>query len=46
MILPIGLCECEIWSLTLSNEDKFRTFDNKQLRTIYGITQEKRETKI
>lgn len=35
-ILPALLYACEAWSLTLGDEDKFRVFENKILRTIFG----------
>ena len=34
--LPVVLCGCEIWSLTLREERKLRVFENKVLRRIFG----------
>lgn len=39
MILPVVLYEGETWSLIVSFEAKFRVFDNKVFRTIYGDIQ-------
>ena len=35
-ILPVVLCGCETWSLTLREERKLRVFENKVLRRIFG----------
>ena len=35
IILPIVLCGCETWSLTLREERKLRVFENKLLRRIF-----------
>jgi hypothetical protein len=31
-----GLCGCEIWSLTLSEERRLRVFENRVLRRVFG----------
>ena len=36
IILPVVLYECETWSLTLREEHRFRVFENKVLRRIFG----------
>jgi len=36
IILPVVLCGCEIWSLTLREERKLRMFENMVLRRIFG----------
>ena len=36
IILPIVLCGCETWSLTLREERRLRVFENKVLRRIFG----------
>jgi hypothetical protein len=36
IILPVILCGCETWSLTLREERKLRVFENKVLRRIFG----------
>ena len=36
IILPVVLCGCEAWSLTLREERKLRMFDNMVLRRIFG----------
>ena len=36
IILPVVLCECETWSLTLREERKPRVFENMVLRRIFG----------
>ena len=35
IILPIVLCGCETWSLTLQEERKLRVFENMVLRRIF-----------
>ena len=35
-ILPVVLCGCETWSLTLREERKLRVFENMVLRRIFG----------
>jgi len=34
--LPVVLCGCETWSLTLREERKLRVFENRVLRKIFG----------
>ncbi|KAJ4426499.1 hypothetical protein ANN_27313 [Periplaneta americana] len=36
VILPVVLCGCETWTLTLREEQRLRVFENKVLRTIFG----------
>ena len=36
IILPVVLCGCETWSLTLREERKLRVFENMVLRRIFG----------
>jgi len=36
IILPVVLCGCETWSLTLREERKLRVFENIVLRRIFG----------
>jgi len=36
VILPVGLYECETWSLKLRKERKLRVFENRVLRRIFG----------
>jgi hypothetical protein len=36
IILPLVLCECETWFLTLREERKLRVFENRVLRRIFG----------
>ena len=36
IILPVVLCGCETWSLTLGEERKLRMFENMVLRRIFG----------
>jgi len=36
IILPVVLCGCETWSLTLTEERKLRVFENMVLRRIFG----------
>jgi hypothetical protein len=36
IILPVVLYGCEIWSLTLREEYRFRAFENRVLRRIFG----------
>jgi hypothetical protein len=35
-ILPVGLCGCETWSLTLRKEHRLRVFENRMLKRIFG----------
>ena len=36
LILPVVLCGCETWSLTLKEERRLRVFENRVLRRIFG----------
>jgi hypothetical protein len=36
VILPVVLCGCETWSLTLREEHRLREFENRVLRKIFG----------
>ena len=36
IILPVVLCGCETWSLTMSEESRLRMFENRVLRRILG----------
>ena len=36
IILPVVLCGCETWSLTLRDERRFRVFANRVLRRVFG----------
>jgi hypothetical protein len=36
IILPVVLYGCETWSLTLREEHRLRTFENRVLRRIFG----------
>ena len=36
IILPVVMCGCETWSLTLREEHRLRMFENKVLRKIFG----------
>jgi hypothetical protein len=36
IILPVVLCGCEIWSLTIREEHRLRVFGNGVLRMIFG----------
>jgi hypothetical protein len=36
VILPVVLCGCETWSLTLREERRLRVFENRVLRRIFG----------
>jgi len=35
-MLPVVLCGCETWSLTLSEESRLRVFEKRILRRIFG----------
>jgi hypothetical protein len=35
VILPVVLCGCETWSLTLREERRLRVFENRVLRRIF-----------
>ena len=34
--LPVALCGCETWSLTLREECRLRVFENRVLQEIFG----------
>jgi hypothetical protein len=36
IILPLVLCGCETWSLTLREEQRLRVFQNRVLKIIFG----------
>jgi hypothetical protein len=36
IILPVVLCGCKTWSLTVRVEHKLRVFENRVLRRIFG----------
>jgi hypothetical protein len=36
IILPVVLCGCETWSLTLRDERRLRVFENRVLRIVFG----------
>jgi hypothetical protein len=36
IILPVVLCGCEIWSLTLREAHRLRVFENRVLKRIFG----------
>jgi hypothetical protein len=36
IIVPVVLCGCETWSLTLREEHRLRVFENRVLRRICG----------
>jgi hypothetical protein len=36
VILPVVLCGCETWSVTLREEHRLRAFENRVLRGIFG----------
>jgi len=36
IILPVVLCGCETWSLTLRKERRLRVFENRVLRRVFG----------
>jgi hypothetical protein len=40
IILPVVLYECEIWSLTLREEHRLRSFENRVLRRTSGLKRE------
>ena len=37
IILPVVLCGCETWSLTMREERRLRVFQNRVLRGIFGL---------
>jgi hypothetical protein len=40
VILPVVLCGCETWSLTLREEQRLRVFENRVLTRIFGCKRE------
>jgi hypothetical protein len=40
VILPVVLYGCEIWSLTLGEEQRLRVFENRVLRKIFVFKRE------
>jgi hypothetical protein len=36
VIVPVVLCLCETWSVTLREEHRLRVFENRVLRGIFG----------
>jgi hypothetical protein len=40
LLLPVVLCGCETWSLTLREEHRLRVFENRKLRRIFGPKRE------
>ena len=36
IVLPVVLCGCETWSLTLREERRLRVFENRVLRRLFG----------
>jgi hypothetical protein len=36
IILPVVLCRCETWSVTLREEHRLRVFENRVLRGVFG----------
>jgi hypothetical protein len=40
IILPVVLCGCETWSLTLREEHRLRVFENMVLRRTFGTKRE------
>jgi len=37
IILPVVLCGCETWSLTMREERRLRAFENRVLRRVFGL---------
>jgi len=37
IILYVGLCGCETWSLTLTEDDRLRVFEHRLLRRIFRL---------
>jgi len=36
IMLPVVLCGCETWSLTMREERRLRVFENRVVRKIFG----------
>jgi hypothetical protein len=45
IILPVVLCGCGIWSLTLTEEHRRRVFENRVLRRIFGLKRDEARKK-
>jgi hypothetical protein len=43
IILPVGLCGCKIWSLTLRGENGLRLFEKRLLKRIFSLRRRKFE---
>jgi hypothetical protein len=41
IILPVVLCGCETWSLTLREDHKLRIIENRVLRIVFGPKRDK-----
>jgi hypothetical protein len=41
IILPVVLCGCKIWSLTLWEEHRMRVFEDRGLRKVFGSQRDK-----
>ena len=41
IILPVVLCGCETWSLTLREERRLRVYEDRVLRRIFGPKKDK-----
>jgi hypothetical protein len=46
IILPLVLCGCEPWSLTLREQQCLRVFENRVLRGIFGPKRDERWRKL
>jgi hypothetical protein len=40
MILPVVLCGCETWSVTLREEHRVKVYENRFVRRIFGPKRE------
>jgi hypothetical protein len=40
IILPVVLCDCEAWSLTIRKQHTFKVFENRVPRKISGATRD------
>jgi hypothetical protein len=43
VIMPVVLCECETWSLALSEECRLKEFKNRVLRRVFGLKADETE---
>jgi len=41
IMLPVVMCGCETWSLTLGEEHRLRVFENRLLRRVFGPKRDK-----